>query len=159
MARIASRKSAAKGIGYVRWYVDTYDLEPDHPIHVAALACKLFDISVELHGMGEVERELLEAGSLLHDIGWTIEGKGHHKHSRDIILSEAWPGFDDHQRQIILVGLPRAFGAPRLLSEAEHRVDQVVAAALLAQMHLQALGEEGEEVDQSLFVLLASPIP
>ena len=41
---------------------------------------------------------------------------------------------DDHQ-QIVLAG------------QREHRVDEIVPRALVAQIDLEAVGEEGEEVD------------
>ena len=40
----------------------------------------------------------------------------------------------DDQRQVVLP------------AEREHRIDQIVPRPLLAQMHLEPVGEEGEEV-------------
>jgi hypothetical protein len=34
------------------------------------------------------------------------------------------------------------------LPQREHRVDEIVAGALLAELDLEAVGEEGEEVDE-----------
>ena len=52
-------------------------------------------------------------------------------------LQERVERFDalDDQRQVVLA------------AEREHRIDQVVPLALLAQEDFEAVGEEGEEVD------------
>ena len=41
--------------------------------------------------------------------------------------------------------------------QREHRIDQIVPRALLAQMHLEAVGEEGEEIEAVLPILLRAP--
>lgn len=61
------------------------DWHQTHSEHVTSLCLKLFDDLKPLHGLGTLERELIEFGSLLHDIGWHISGKGHHKHSMYLI--------------------------------------------------------------------------
>jgi exopolyphosphatase / guanosine-5'-triphosphate,3'-diphosphate pyrophosphatase len=61
---------------------------------VTDLCLQLFDQLESLHGMGQSERELIEFGSMLHDIGWHISGKKHHHHSLYLILHGALKGFD-----------------------------------------------------------------
>jgi exopolyphosphatase/guanosine-5'-triphosphate,3'-diphosphate pyrophosphatase len=61
------------------------DWNQTHSEHVAMLALKLFDELRPLHGLGTLERELIEYAALLHDIGWHIGRKGHHKHSAYLI--------------------------------------------------------------------------
>ena len=68
----------------------TLDPEPSHAKQVCRLALMLFDELEELHGGGQRERMLLECGALLHDIGWSISGKGHHKHSCRLTLEHSW---------------------------------------------------------------------
>ncbi len=87
-------RTAAEGLKHIKAWVRQHDPEPAHVLHVAKVAGQLFEASRCLHELGDKERILLEAGASLHDIGWTIEGQSHHKHSRDIILEETWPGFD-----------------------------------------------------------------
>ena len=65
-----------------------YEMEPSHARRVKRLALQLFDGLALLHGLGEHEREWLEAAALLHDIGWSQLGKGHHKSSMKLILKE-----------------------------------------------------------------------
>jgi exopolyphosphatase/guanosine-5'-triphosphate,3'-diphosphate pyrophosphatase len=58
-----------------------------HSEHVAMLCMKLFDCLRRLHGLTTEERELIEFGALLHDIGWHIAREDHHKHSQYLILN------------------------------------------------------------------------
>jgi exopolyphosphatase/guanosine-5'-triphosphate,3'-diphosphate pyrophosphatase len=62
------------------------DWHKTHSEQVARICTKLFDELRLLHGMGAAERELIEYGALLHDIGWHIGRDGHHKHSMYLIL-------------------------------------------------------------------------
>ena len=57
----------------------------DHSQQVARLTLRLFDETKGLHGLGDGPRELIEYAALLHDVGWHIGGKGHHKHSQYLI--------------------------------------------------------------------------
>jgi exopolyphosphatase/guanosine-5'-triphosphate,3'-diphosphate pyrophosphatase len=84
-----------------------YGMAPEqnpHVAHVARLALGLFDdlAAAGLHGGDPVERELLWASALLHDIGMTIDYDDHHKHSRYLVLNAGLPGFE--QREVALVG-------------------------------------------------------
>ncbi len=62
---------------------------------------KLFDELRLLHGMGAAERELIEYGALLHDIGWHIGRDGHHKHSMYLILHGDLKNFTDEEIKVI----------------------------------------------------------
>jgi exopolyphosphatase / guanosine-5'-triphosphate,3'-diphosphate pyrophosphatase len=48
-----------------------------------------------------VERELLWAAAMLHDIGVTIDYDDHHKHSRYLILNAGLPGFSPRETALI----------------------------------------------------------
>jgi len=67
--------------------------ESDHSRHVADLALALFDQTRRIHGLGAKEREWLEFGSYLHDIGNHISFKGHHRHSYYLIKNGNLRGF------------------------------------------------------------------
>lgn len=75
-----------------------------HVAHVAALALRLFDdaAAARLHPGDALERELLWAACVLHDIGMTIDYDDHHKHSRYLVFSAALAGFE--QREVALIG-------------------------------------------------------
>ncbi len=76
------------------------DHDPAHSVQVSRIAVEMFDQLERLHGCGEEERMLLECAALLHDIGWAISGKGHHKHSMALILQSDLPSFDEREKQI-----------------------------------------------------------
>jgi exopolyphosphatase / guanosine-5'-triphosphate,3'-diphosphate pyrophosphatase len=84
-----------------------YEMDPEtspHTAHVARLALGLFDdlAAAGLHPGDALERELLWAAALLHDIGMTIDYDDHHKHSRYLVLNAGLPGFA--QREVALIG-------------------------------------------------------
>ena len=64
-----------------------------HARQVARLAVDLFDGTAELHGFGQHERELLELGALLHDIGEHVSIEGHDKHTAYLIQNGRLRGF------------------------------------------------------------------
>jgi exopolyphosphatase/guanosine-5'-triphosphate,3'-diphosphate pyrophosphatase len=84
-----------------------YGMDPassPHTAHVVHLALGLFDelAAAGLHGGDALERELLWAACLLHDIGMTVDYDDHHKHSRYLILNAGLPGFEP--REVALIG-------------------------------------------------------
>jgi len=56
-----------------------------HSLHVAGLALRLFDQTRRLHGLGRQERGWLEYAAVLHDIGYLINPRQHHKHAYYLI--------------------------------------------------------------------------
>ncbi len=81
-----------------------YHVDHAHTEHVARLALGLFDELAEagLHDGDAIERELLWAACVLHDIGVTVDYDDHHKHSRYLILNGGLPGFSP--REVALIG-------------------------------------------------------
>jgi exopolyphosphatase/guanosine-5'-triphosphate,3'-diphosphate pyrophosphatase len=81
-----------------------YHVDPAHTEHVARLALGLFDelAAAGLHDGDAVERELLWAASVLHDIGVAVDYDDHHKHSRYLVLNSGLPGWT--QREVALIG-------------------------------------------------------
>jgi exopolyphosphatase / guanosine-5'-triphosphate,3'-diphosphate pyrophosphatase len=80
-----------------------YRVDRAHTEHVAGLALSMFDqlAALGLHDGDAVQRELLWAAAMLHDIGMTIDYDDHHKHSRYLILNSELPGFDP--RELVLI--------------------------------------------------------
>jgi exopolyphosphatase/guanosine-5'-triphosphate,3'-diphosphate pyrophosphatase len=56
-----------------------------HIRHVAKLAIRLFDHTKSLHGLDDRAREWLEYAALLHDVGYLINSRQHHKHAYYVI--------------------------------------------------------------------------
>jgi exopolyphosphatase/guanosine-5'-triphosphate,3'-diphosphate pyrophosphatase len=77
------------------------DWHKTHSEQVAKLCMELFDELRPLHGLGGIERELIEYAALLHDIGWHIGRTGHHKHSMYLISNGDLKNFSDEEIKII----------------------------------------------------------
>jgi exopolyphosphatase/guanosine-5'-triphosphate,3'-diphosphate pyrophosphatase len=77
------------------------DWNKSHSEQVAKICMKLFDELRGLHKMGAAERELIEYGALLHDIGWHIGRTGHHKHSMYLILHGDLKNFTEDEIKVI----------------------------------------------------------
>lgn len=76
-----------------------YDLVHSH--HVARLALQIFDQTKAVHGKGEQEREWLEYAAILHDIGFLINPRQHHKHSYYLIKNSDLAGFTAEEIELI----------------------------------------------------------
>jgi len=72
-----------------------------HNLQTARLAVRLFDLTASLHGLGSREREWLEYAALLHDIGYSIHYKGHHKHAYYLITSAVLDAFDQREIEVV----------------------------------------------------------
>jgi exopolyphosphatase/guanosine-5'-triphosphate,3'-diphosphate pyrophosphatase len=72
-----------------------------HGQQTARLALRLFDVTTSLHGLGEREREWLEYAALLHDIGYAIQYRNHHKHAYYLITNANLDAFDQREIEII----------------------------------------------------------
>ncbi|MCC6951953.1 MAG: CHAD domain-containing protein [Phycisphaerales bacterium] len=91
-----------------------------HAEHVTRLALSLYDQlrqeSTLIPGLASRrdERTLLEAGSLLHDIGTFVEYRAHHKHGMAIIRHADLPGVSDADREVLaLLARYHRRGAPK----------------------------------------------
>ncbi len=77
------------------------DWHQSHSEQTSRLLNQLFDATRQIHRLGKRERELMEYGALLHDIGWHISPRGHHKHSMYLILHGSLKGFTEEEVQVI----------------------------------------------------------
>lgn len=89
-------------LNLMREYYDN----PEHNLHVRALALALFDQLAPLHGLGTQERELLSAAALVHDIGMAVDYYAHHKHGMYLVMGRALPGYS-HREQVLIALLVR----------------------------------------------------
>lgn len=77
------------------------DWHEKHSTHVAGMALKLFD---ELKGELELpdsDRELLEYATLMHDIGYYISHRKHHKHALYLIRNADLKGFKEDEIELM----------------------------------------------------------
>lgn len=78
-----------------------YHIDARHAETVRTLATELFDATGTLHQLGRSERTLLEAASLLHDIGAFVNNASHHKHGWYLIRESDLAGLDDRSREVV----------------------------------------------------------
>ena len=95
------RSSYQKILGILAEWMDSFDWEPEHMRHVSRLSVKLFDQLQPLHQLSKQDRFLLEAGALVHDVGFPQDEANHHKISQHLILDKTFPGLENNQRHII----------------------------------------------------------
>lgn len=72
-----------------------------HAQHVAKLAARLFDDTRSLHTLTDHDRELLEYAAILHDIGYLINSRQHHKHAYYLIKHADLAGFAADEIEMI----------------------------------------------------------
>jgi exopolyphosphatase/guanosine-5'-triphosphate,3'-diphosphate pyrophosphatase len=74
---------------------------PEHAQQVARLALNIFDQTRSVHGLSDREREWLEYGALLHDVGVHISYERHHRHSYYLIKNGDLRGFDPQEIEVM----------------------------------------------------------
>lgn len=72
-----------------------------HARHVASLSLLLFDQLGEVHHLPPHDRQLLEYGCLLHDIGWIRGKKGHAKESAAMVHAAETIPFTMDERGVV----------------------------------------------------------
>lgn len=72
-----------------------------HSCHVAGIAMEIFAALAESCGFGKRERQILEGAALLHDTGYFISYREHHKHSYHLIRHADLFGFTPRERELI----------------------------------------------------------
>jgi exopolyphosphatase / guanosine-5'-triphosphate,3'-diphosphate pyrophosphatase len=112
-----------------------------HAHHVSRLALRLFDQTAPYHGLGEVARDWLDFGALLHDIGMHISHKGHHRHSYYLIRHGGLRGLSPDEVEVVAQvaryhrrGRPKKKhptyrALPRHLRQTVRTLSAIVAAA------------------------------
>lgn len=79
-----------------------YHYFKEHAFQVKKLSGMLFDQTKGLlHEYGSLEKELLEAAAILHDIGSLVAHNDHHKHSYYLIRNSGLLGFNDEEVDLI----------------------------------------------------------
>ncbi len=72
-----------------------------HTVKVLDIANKIFDSLKEKFGLDEKDREILEAATILHDIGHSISHAQHHRHSYYLIRNSELLGFNNDELEMI----------------------------------------------------------
>jgi len=93
-----------------------------HARTVTSLVLELFDSAKEqgLHNFSDNERELLEYGAFLHDIGSFISYSNHHAHSYYIIKNSELLGFDE--KEITFMANIARFHRKRILRKKDPEI-------------------------------------
>jgi len=111
-----------------------------HSRQVAKLAIELFDSTVALHGLDAEDRELLELGALLHDIGEHVSRDGHARHTAYLIENGDLRGFSpDEIHMLSCLGRYHVRGRPRETFqawEALERKDRDRVTKMLSMLRL-----------------------
>ncbi len=101
--------------------LDKFSVGVSHPYEVRRLSMMIFDgVNETLKEMSNRERELLENAALLHDIGYFIDSKSHHKHSQKLILDNGLDKFE--KREIELISCICRYHRGSLPDKREHVV-------------------------------------
>jgi exopolyphosphatase/guanosine-5'-triphosphate,3'-diphosphate pyrophosphatase len=127
-----------------------------HATKVARLALEVFDGTTELHHLGDADRELLELGALMHDIGEHVSMEGHERHSAYLIENGRLRGFrPDEVSMLACLGRFHKRGSPKIsyepfarLSDTDReRVAKMVALLQVADGLDRSHGGPVREVD------------
>ena len=82
--------------------LNKFSKDTEHSSEVSRLALMIFDgVNATLKEMTEKQRKYLEHAALLHDIGYAIDSKDHHKHSQKMILEHGLGNFTEREKEII----------------------------------------------------------
>jgi exopolyphosphatase / guanosine-5'-triphosphate,3'-diphosphate pyrophosphatase len=111
-----------------------------HAAHVARMALEIFDQTHALHQLTATEREWLQYGALLHDVGCYIGYAKHQRHSYYLITHGDLTGFSADEIEV-LASLARYHkgGRPKPTHENWRRLDpylQVVVEKLAAILRI-----------------------
>ena len=118
-----------------------------HSLTVARLALNLFDQLAPLHGLGQKERELLEAAAILHDIGWIKGQKKHHKVSQDIIMHSQKLKLARQER--LMVGLIARYHRKSLPKGSHDYIGELDSGSKSTMMKLASFLRFADGLDRS----------
>ena len=133
-----------------------YNYDARHAHQVECLAGTLFMELEPLHNLAREDRKLLEYAAILHDIGYYVSSRSHHRHALQMVMMEPWQEFTREEKLVIanLVRYHRktlptlehtAYGI--LSEEDKQRVNMLGSLLRLAD----ALDRSHKELVQELF--------
>ncbi|MHC5067041.1 MAG: Ppx/GppA phosphatase family protein, partial [Planctomycetota bacterium] len=103
--------------------------------NTARLAGQIFDQTLDLHGLGDRARALLEFAALVHDIGAFINVRSRHKHSFYILMARDIAGLTADEKAVLALVVRYHRRSPPEPSHAEFQAlsrEQRVLVASLA---------------------------
>jgi exopolyphosphatase/guanosine-5'-triphosphate,3'-diphosphate pyrophosphatase len=118
-----------------------YGWNEEHGTKVERLAIELYDGMARVHDLDPRDRELLEFGALLHDVGEYVSKDGHERHTAYLIESGRLRGFTPDEVDMLSClgrfhkrGTPKPSFGPyaRLKGADQRRVNQMVALLQIA---------------------------
>jgi exopolyphosphatase/guanosine-5'-triphosphate,3'-diphosphate pyrophosphatase len=125
-----------------------------HSIHVTSLALQLFDQTTRLHQLGDTERAWLEYAAMLHDVGYLINAKQHHKHTHYVITHSDLAGFSREDIEVI-ANIARYHR--RALPEPKHEPYKALSPKLKRTVRvLSALLRVADGLDRTHFSIVRS---
>lgn len=161
---VPQRVAAAEAFG------KTLRFEERHALQVKRIAESLFDQVARPLELDPGARDLLSAAALLHDVGYVVSYRQHHKHAYQLIAHATLEGFTPRERELIALvaryhrrGFPkkrhRAYG--KLLKEDRRLVARLASILRLAdaldRRHSQRLKEvRCRVVDRTVRLVLRS---
>jgi exopolyphosphatase/guanosine-5'-triphosphate,3'-diphosphate pyrophosphatase len=78
-----------------------YDYDAGHAHQVECLAGTLFMELEPLHGLAREDRKLLEYAAILHDIGYYVSSRSHHRHALQMIMMEPLTELSREEKTVI----------------------------------------------------------
>lgn len=82
--------------------LEKFDINIDHALQVKSYAMMIFDaINTNTNEFSESDRNYLKSAALLHDIGYSIDKKSHHKHSLSVIKNLDMEEYSTYEKLII----------------------------------------------------------
>ncbi len=118
-----------------------YGWNEAHSTKVARLALELFDGTSALHDLAGADRDLLELGALLHDIGEHVSKEAHERHTAYLIENARLRGFSPEEIGVLAClgrfhkrGTPKPSFEPfaRMKETRQKKVTQLVALLQIA---------------------------
>ena len=100
-AGAAARPEPLDRMERVRQFAQKCRSNERHCGHVARLAGEIFDGLQGIYELPAHGRDILIAGTLLHDIGYLINHAKHHKHAYHLIMHGDLPGFSARELELI----------------------------------------------------------
>ncbi len=101
MAGAAASPAAVEPLRLIREFAERCHSDRRHVEHVRILALNLFDLLAERLEVTADERGILEAASLLHDVGQLVSYRKHHRHSYQLIMHGERLPFSPRERALV----------------------------------------------------------